>query len=67
MACQVDIAELQRKAIEYLQNRPERTAGRSSQEAATSIANLAFEEGNPVRELFLHAPHHGTRHFPVSS
>ena len=51
----VDIAEVQRKANALLQDLLDRSTSKSSQEIAHNITGFAFEEGNPVRELFLSA------------
>ena len=51
----VDIEEVRRKANALLQNLLERNATRPTQEVAHNITNLAFEDGNPVRDLFLTA------------
>ena len=51
----VNIDEVRRKADAFLQNLLEHAASRPSREVAHSINDLAFAEGNPVRDLFLTA------------
>ena len=55
----VDVDEVRRKANQLLQDLLDRHAERPNQEIAHSITNLAFEDGNPVRNLFLTAVPNG--------
>ena len=51
--------ELRKKADAFLQDLLDRATAQTSQETAHSITNLAFEAGNPVRDLFLNAVPNG--------
>lgn len=45
--------ELQKRAVIFVRDLLKRSNGKSSEDVAQSITNLALEEGNPVREFFL--------------
>ena len=61
----VNIEELQRKADDFLQGLLQ-VSRNSSHETARHITNLAFEDGNPVRELFVATASIGTSGIAVA-
>lgn len=55
MEHRVNVDEVRKKANAFLRDLLDQSTARSSEEIAHNITNLAFEDGNPVRDLFLTA------------
>lgn len=47
-----DVDAVRKKAIAFLHNLLERSAGQSSLQTAEGIVNLAFDDSNPVKDVF---------------
>ena len=50
-----DVDAVRKKAIAYLHDLLGRCAGKSPQETAEGIVGLAFEDSNPVKDVFIAA------------
>lgn len=50
-----DVDAVRRKAIAYIHDLLGRCAGKSQLQTAEGIAGLAFEDSNPVKDLFVAA------------
>ena len=61
METNVDIDTLRRKAITLLQGILQQTYGRSHEETAYAIADLALQDGNAVKDLFAATTATGTQ------
>lgn len=50
-----DADETRKRAVAFLRDILKKSNGKSSEDIAVSILNLALEDGNPVREFFIHS------------